>query len=176
MMAGAGRTAPLRYCCVVPLPGRRTVRSRPKWSRRIRTRIAHGIVTATRGCSWNPLATGPSSEVSGVRAEPRIRPHLLAAISQARETAVRADEESRSPGRALLPVSCLQVRESQTIPIGPVNSDLDTPLTLLREPLGHDTSLAPSPFTQSTQPLRAPDTEHLVFVAPEYLLRMSIPC
>ena len=69
VMAGAGRTAPLSYCCLVPLPGRQTVRSRPRWSRRIRTRIAHGIVTATRGCSWNPLATGPSSEVSGFRTE-----------------------------------------------------------------------------------------------------------
>ena len=47
----AGRTAPLSYRCLVPLPGRRTVRSGPRWSCRIRTRIAHGIVTAKRGCS-----------------------------------------------------------------------------------------------------------------------------
>ena len=43
--------ARLSYRCLVPLPGRRTVRSGPRWFRRIRTRIAHGIVTAKRGCS-----------------------------------------------------------------------------------------------------------------------------
>ena len=46
-----GPTARWSYRCLVPLPGRRTVRSGPRWSRRIRTRIAHGIVTAKRGCS-----------------------------------------------------------------------------------------------------------------------------
>ena len=48
---GGGRTAPLSYRCLVALRGRPTVRSGPRWSRRIRTRIAHGIVTAKRGSS-----------------------------------------------------------------------------------------------------------------------------
>ena len=45
---------PLSYRCLVPLPGRRTVRSGPRWFRRIRTRIAHGIVTAKRGFIESP--------------------------------------------------------------------------------------------------------------------------
>ena len=72
MIAGPGRAAPLSYWCLAPLPERQTARSRPRRSHRIRTRIAHGIVTATRGCSWNPLPTAPSSEVSGFRTEPPV--------------------------------------------------------------------------------------------------------
>ena len=88
---GGGRPVPLSYCCLVPLPGRRTVRSRPRWSRRIRTRIAHGIVTATRECSWNPLATGPSSEVNGFRTE------LHASASSGNGSATNLPWESRQP-------------------------------------------------------------------------------
>ena len=59
----------------IPVP----VRSRPKWSRGIQTRIAHGVVTATRRCSWNRLATGPLSEVRGFRPEL----HPVASTSEA---------------------------------------------------------------------------------------------
>ena len=69
--SGAELQSPLSYRAgaAAGAGGLSVVRSRPRCSRRIRTRIAHGIVTATRGRSWSPLATGPSSEVSGFRPE-----------------------------------------------------------------------------------------------------------
>ena len=92
-MAGGGRTAPSRYRCLVPLPGRRAVRSGPRWSRRIRIRIAHGIVTAKRGCSWNLLATGPLSEISVFRTEL----HTLAAAEAWRSGVLLHDRQADQP-------------------------------------------------------------------------------
>ena len=148
MMAGAGRTAPLRYCCVVPLPGRRTVRSRPKWSRRIRTRIAHGIVTATRGCSSNPLATGPSSEVSGFRSEPHASRRHTAVAEPARLPAVRrGSETNRSAGadanKVCTIITLAKLIESGARSLGAVSRGATTAPRLRRE--------SPCPRTQARQ-------------------------
>ena len=49
---GGGRPhSPVELPLLGATAGAATVRSRPRWSRRIRTRIAHGIVTAKRWCS-----------------------------------------------------------------------------------------------------------------------------